>query len=131
MRFLKGSLAVAILSLAFAGQAKAFTAPTNITPFLPANNQATVVKVKTTATLDVYTVTQTGAVIAVPKGTALAIVLQKASLSWAWVKVLAVTGLTNSTSLTDLQAANTWFASTIAPLYTVPGANALRAGVRR
>ena|ERR1700722_1942730 len=127
MRLAKVFVGAAVLSLMFGGLAQAsFTAPTNIAPFLPANNQATVVKVKSTASLDVYVCAQTGVPFAVAKGTALAVVVQKASLGWAWVKLLAATGLTNSTSLSDLQAANTWFAVTIAPLYSAPTANVAR-----
>ena|ERR1700722_7975678 len=104
--------------LLLAGVARAdFIAPTDLTPYKPVNNPASVIKVKSTATLDIYVVQQSGVPFAVGKGTDLTIVVVKAQLSLAWIKLLAATGLTFSTSITDLQAANTWFAINVEPLY--------------
>jgi hypothetical protein len=93
-----------------------FTPPTDLTPYEPASNQATVKKLTTTPVLDVYAVDQTGHLFGVPKNTPMKTVLIKAGLDWAWQKLTKYA----PAILTDLptaQAANTWFAANVAPLY--------------
>ncbi len=118
MRLAKTFVAVTALSLALCGQAKAaFVPPSSVVPYMPANNVATVVKVTTVGSFDVYKVVQTGTPFAVAKGTPLAAVVRQASLSLAFNKLLINTGLAGSTNFADRQSATLWFYANVAPLY--------------
>jgi hypothetical protein len=109
----------AALFLGLCGQAKAITYPTNLAPYLPANNVVAIVLVPGAgnASTDVYQVVATGQQFAVVKGTPLATVQKQANLSSAWSKFCAFMGSQMTSNMTYRVQATRWFYQVIAPLY--------------
>jgi hypothetical protein len=127
---------LACVSTASAG----FTPPTNIAPFLPAANQATVTQTGTLGGLVIYSCSM-GGTIMVAKGTPLAQVVVKAEGNCSWQKFLVATvPASDRTNPAVVQAATLWWTQNIyAPYYApllngasvVTKTSSLRAGAVR
>ncbi len=115
------ALAAVVLLLAARFVAAAtFAPPADVTPYLPANNQATVtgpLHEPFAPQFDIYFVVQTGQPFAVPAGTPTATVLKKAGASWAWMKLMAAEGPAVATDFNARLTAANWFAANVAPQY--------------
>ena len=109
----------AVVVLGLCGQAKAITYPTNLTPYLPANNVVAVALVPGagTASTDVYVVVATGQHFSVVKGTPVTTVQKQAGLASAWAKFSAFMGPQMSSNISYRIAAMRWFYQVIGPLY--------------
>jgi hypothetical protein len=91
--------------------------PTDLTPLKPPANVATVAKLRTGPPYDIYECLETGQPFTAKTGSALTAVVNRASLSRAWLTLKSLTGLTPTSPLPDLQAALNWFTPNIEPLY--------------
>jgi hypothetical protein len=123
MRFAKLFVAVLAVAgvLALAGQASAFTAPTNITPYLAVNNGATVTPITSTVPNVLQFHTSYGTTLSLPAGTSAAKAQQIAMRNLAWSKFVLAT-LTPAQRLNPLQVqiAMVWFEQNIGkPQYGV------------
>jgi hypothetical protein len=121
MQFVQKTLAaVAVFGfLALAPKASAqFTAPSSITPFLPASNVVTVKKITTVGSYTIYSCSM-GGYISVPTSYSLAAVQVVASSNCSWTAFKAATvapgSQTNGAVLT--QAQNWWNANVNYPYY--------------
>jgi hypothetical protein len=113
------AMATVVTALALAGQASAFTPPTTLVPYLPANNLVTITKIKSTVPgVDQY-LCSTGTVLSVAAGTPVASVQKLAASNLAFAKFKAAT-LTPAQQVNpvQLQLATIWFMNNIGrPLY--------------
>jgi hypothetical protein len=97
-----------------------FTPPSNITPYLPANNVTTVTKIATFANVDVYSCSM-GGTISVPKGTPLAQVVVRAESNCAYQKFLNdTTAPGDRLNAGVMQAAVIWYTTNIYLPYYQP-----------
>jgi hypothetical protein len=123
MSFAKKFVAVAAVlgTLVCVSTASAgFTPPSDITPYLPANNVTTVTKIATFANTDVYACSM-GGTISVPKGTALAVVIVRAESNCAYQKFIAATTAPgDNQNAAVMQAALIWYTTKIYLPYYYP-----------
>jgi hypothetical protein len=125
MRFVKqfAGLAVVLGMAALAGRASAFTAPTNLAPYLPAANLVTVAKINSNVSgVDQYTCNPAApglTVLSVTAGTPLSQVQKLASSNLAFYKFkLATLTAAQRANALQVQAATVWFMNNIGrPLY--------------
>jgi hypothetical protein len=107
-------VAAVVAFLAFAPAASAgFTPPTDITPYLPANNAVTVTRISSNAAIDVYR-PSAGPLLTVRHNTPMATVLKAASANLSWTKFLAATVSPDSQhDASVVQTAQVWFIQNI------------------
>jgi len=121
MRFAKqfAGLAAVLCVAAFGGRASAFTAPSNIGPYLPAANVVAVTKIHSNVNgVDQY-MCSSGSVLSVTAGTPLLHVQKLACSNLAFAKFKAATlTAAQRTNPLQLQIATAWFMNNIGrPLY--------------
>jgi hypothetical protein len=132
----RATLALALLLLATVPARAVFTPPTDLTPFLPANNPASVTKVTTVGLYTIYSWTGGGlsGTIAAPTSYTVGQATVLAQTNESWTRFQAAT--LSQPSQADITAAQNFFNANInqpfyAPLFKAAGAAIKQAPARR
>jgi hypothetical protein len=134
MQSVKKSIALAAVVgfLAVAPKASAgFTPPTNITPYLPANNVVTVQKVGTVGSMAIYQCSMGGKiVVSATAPVALVQVLGAQSCAWQAFRLATISANSLSDNTANIQAQQ-WFTANVAVPYYAPLLSAAKASAAK